>query len=828
MKNSLLIFAVLLYCTHAHTQTLGASRSVNWQLFNAGECPHPDRVINFIDAGGNADGTASNDLLIQSLLADIEDEKVMIWFPPGTYNFNEPVDLVDNVILRGAGNSSVLQFDLGGEKDIISIKGGESATITSITVNCSKDSSRIKVSSTASFSVGNYIKIYDDDATLITSSWALHTTGQINKIINISGGYIYLESPLRRNYTVAKTPKVVKLNIIKNVWLENFKIVRLDETEKQTSNIYFKNAVQCVVQGIESYNCNYAHIEIHSSTDIEVSGCYMQDAMDYGDGGKAYGVVLHYTTGECLIHDNIFNHLRHSMLLQAGANGNVVAYNYSTDPYWTGVFLPSDAAGDLVLHGNYPYANLLEGNIVENIVIDDSHGKNGPYNTFFRNRAENYGLVMSSASAGNDQNYIGNEITNTTALKGLYNLSGTGHFEYGNNVKGTIKPAGTSLLPEPTLYFDGVSLFYETESAWPPIGTPNSINEYAISAEERYINNSLTIQADCNDKIIIPTINAATALCASDIFDMHYETTGDFDPENIFTAYLIPAGESEPLHTIGNILKINSGNIACTLPAVTSGFYYIRIDASSPATEGYVSMNPIYITANTTINEYITIDAGETYTLPSGIIVNTTGVYSSSFTTAAGCDSTINSNVTIVEESCGTPAGVAVYPIGNIYARVSWDAEEGASQYQVQYRKTGTVTWLKYSVTTTYKILNGLSPSTAYQYQVRAKCGATWTALSPLATFTTTSLRTGFQNNKCIITPNPSSGIFNVQYTSETTDEIKILIYDLVGNKMYDTSKLKNDHVLFEEINITSFPKGLYMLQIQEEDKIELIKVILE
>ena len=70
------------------------------------------------------------------------------------------------------------------------------------------------------------------------------------------------------------------------------------------------------------------------------------------------------------------------------------------DPFWTGTVLPSDAAGDLVLHGNYPYANLFEGNILQNLVVDDSHGLNGPYNTFFRNRADNYGIVMSNASVG--------------------------------------------------------------------------------------------------------------------------------------------------------------------------------------------------------------------------------------------------------------------------------------------------------------------------------------------------------------------------------------------------------------------------------------------
>ena len=105
--------------------------------------------------------------------------------------------------------------------------------------------------------------------------------------------------------------------------------------------------------------------------------------------------MLHFTTNECLVEDNIFNHLRHSMILQAGANGNIFSYNYSYDPYWTGVFFPANSAGEIVLHGNWPYANLFEGNDVGNIVIDNSHDANGPHNTFLE--IEQVDMVFSLA-----------------------------------------------------------------------------------------------------------------------------------------------------------------------------------------------------------------------------------------------------------------------------------------------------------------------------------------------------------------------------------------------------------------------------------------------
>ena len=209
-----------------------------------------------------------------------------------------------------------------------------------------------------------------------------------------------------------------------------------------------------------------------------MSGSYFHDAHNYGGGGKGYGVVCQFATGECLIRDNNFNHLRHSMLLQSGANGNVYSYNYSQDPFWTDVALPANSAGDIVLHGNYVYANLFEGNTCQNIVIDDSHGQNWPYNTFFRNRAELYGIFMNTSPATDRQNFIGNEIPNEGFLFGLYAFAGTDHFFYGNNHRGEVKPAGTDDLAEPSLYLSVTPFYYDIYSNWPPIGYPAAINTF--------------------------------------------------------------------------------------------------------------------------------------------------------------------------------------------------------------------------------------------------------------------------------------------------------------------------------------------------------------
>ena len=246
--------------------------------------------------------------------------------------------------------------------------------------------------------------------------------------------------------------------------------------------------------GIESDSANFAHIGLSRSTNISILNSYFHHAHGYGSGGKAYGIACQSTTGECLIENNIFKHLRHSILLQSGANGNVFGYNYSVDPYWVDVgSLPTNSAGDMVLHGNYAYANLFEGNICQNIVIDNSHGINGPYNTFFRNRAELYGIFMNSSPASDSQNFIGNEVTNPNSNFGLYSLSGSGHFEYGNNVKGGIVPSGTTNLSDNSYYYNSQPPFLQNLSSWPSIGINNPINSGTIPAKQRYLLNNFTV-----------------------------------------------------------------------------------------------------------------------------------------------------------------------------------------------------------------------------------------------------------------------------------------------------------------------------------------------
>lgn len=489
MKRLIIISLLFIFNENIISQNLPNTRKVNWQLAGIKNNYTPTLTINFLTHGGNNNGSISNSTLLSNLLQSIDSNGAIIYFPDGEYLFDQPIVLKNNIVLRGQSDvNTILKFNLQSENNLININGTIASNSIDITTNLNKESTLVNVINTSELSVGDYIKILDEDDAKITSTWAKSSTGQIVRIKNINGNNIELDSPLRRNYLLTDLPKLKKINPVNNVQIEKLSILRQDATTSQTSNINIDYASNIKINCIRSINCNFSHIALSNSTNCAVEGSYFQDAFDYGNGGKGYGVTLQFTTGETIIYNNIFNHLRHSILLQAGANGNVTSYNYSINPNWTGVLLPQNSAGDLVLHGNYPYANLFEGNIIQNIVIDDSHGSNGPHNTFLRNRTLLYGLTMNNSPASNSQNFISNEITNTGFLLGNFTISGTDHYQYGNNVRGAINPSGTTNTTTNSLYLNNPLNYYSQNTSlfWPPIGTISNYNIYQNESKLRY------------------------------------------------------------------------------------------------------------------------------------------------------------------------------------------------------------------------------------------------------------------------------------------------------------------------------------------------------
>jgi hypothetical protein len=505
-------------------QVIPSYRTMDWSVAGAGYDFNANQGV-WVDVtsfGVTGDGITDNYAALTSAVQSLGGSRGTLFFPAGRYLINGFLNLPDSITLLGANaDSTVLLFNAGENNHAIKVNGSVAGSFVPVMGGALKNSMKLVVADASPFIGAVVAELIQDGNQHMTSSWAMSSLGQMVLIDSVAGDTLYLKHPLRLDYDSLLSPRIRPVNPRRAVSIECLRIERVDQTTSSTANILFYYAWDCRIMGVESRFCNFAHVDVRLSANITVRSSYFHEGHGYGSGGKAYGVCVHSTSGSCLVVNNIFRKLRHSILLQSGANGNVFAYNFSTDPYWTDVAAPANSAGDIVLHGNYPYLNLFEGNIVQNIVIDDSHGKNGHHNTFFRNRAELYGIIMSNNPATDSVNLVGNEVTNTGTLMGLYYLNGVNHFQHGNSIKGTLTPAGTGSLPDISCYSWQTPPFWNIPDHYPPIGPPNTAGSFSNPAALRFLYG--VGLATCNDTSVTNSIAEHTNQPGSfEILRCHY------------------------------------------------------------------------------------------------------------------------------------------------------------------------------------------------------------------------------------------------------------------------------------------------------------------
>ena len=494
----------LIYCminNLAFAQNIAASRISDWK--NSGlSAPlyKPAITVNVKDFGAAGNGITNDATFLMAAINSLDGRYGLVVIPAGEYLIKSSISLPDSCIIQGIGSDSVsLIFNLSGQaSDCIIISKAQQASFVPIVQGFQKGSRKIRVANTAPFSSEGWVEIREENGTWDTNpiSWANNSVGQIVRIDGVSGDTLMLEHPLRIDYEAALNPQVRSIKPRTHAGIEGVTIVRQDEpAEGAGSNINLIYAVNCRIAGVESDHSVGAHVLLHNCSNIEISGCYFHDAFTFdGTGTRGYGVCLNVHTCECLIKNNIFKHLRHAMMVKTGSNGNVFLANYSIEPYRSETI--HDFSGDISLHGHFAYANLFEENVCQNIIIDHYWGPSGPYNTFLRNRAEWYGIIMTTDNGypSKSQNFIGNEISKNgynliiQLTIGLYYvLRGSDHFEWGNNSGGTIIPSGTLETEMLSLYSDCRPTFWYDNLNWPAIGYPNTINSGQIPAQARYL-----------------------------------------------------------------------------------------------------------------------------------------------------------------------------------------------------------------------------------------------------------------------------------------------------------------------------------------------------
>ncbi len=490
-------YSILLMCLSlsSNAQIIPEANLVDWSDAGySGNFPDPATVVSVMDHGAVGDGVADDRAAVLAAIAALSSQPGVVYFPTGSYKLSSTVSLPSGVILRGEGvTATFIKLNMGGSAiNGFQTSGSITATEVPVVSGYTKGSTQLVIDGAYEnfFAEGDYVELRETNGTWDTNpaTWATYSVGQVAKITTVSGTTLTLNQQLRIDYDALLNPHVRKMTPTVNVGIECMNIQRVDEPVSGAGyNILFSNSANCWVKGIESNKSVGSHVMIENSTNIEVRSSYFHDAFTYdGSGTRGYGVTINNHSGLCLIENNAFKHLRHAMMVKHGANGNVFGYNYSLDPFRSET--PANAGGDISVHGHFAYANLFEGNIIQNYMIDHYWGPAGPYNTFFRNRTELYGIVMTNSNGydSNLQNFVGNDAPNTGLFMGNYVITGTGHIQHGNNIRGTVTPSGTGTVNDVSFYLSSAPEFWTNSGNWPTIGYPNSGNTGSIPAKVRY------------------------------------------------------------------------------------------------------------------------------------------------------------------------------------------------------------------------------------------------------------------------------------------------------------------------------------------------------
>lgn len=216
----------------------------------------------------------------------------------------------------------------------------------------------------------------------------------------------------------------------------------------------------------------------------------------------------------------------------------------------------------------------------------------------------------------------------------------------------------------------------------------------------------------------------------------------------------------------------------------------------------------------------------------------TSGTYTVKVIDANGCCEITAGNKTI---KCPAPSGGFISNnISATSAKVNWNVVNCNSGYQVQYRILGTTTWTTKTTTNTNRTLNGLMPSTIYQWKVATKCPnanpAVYSSYSAIQTFTTPALREGVvkENDQSelslsdlILYPNPVTDQLNLSFKSRF--QVNTLLIVNMAGQIVLKKKIESEEAFVRlQLETSNLTSGIYALVLSNEEAIQTQRFVKE
>ncbi len=375
------------------------------------------------------------------------------------------------------------------------------------------------------------------------------------------------------------------------------------------SIVNFINSEHCSAIGVKTNMGFGGHYSINNSDYVTIHGCHLDDAWLHGSntgGTQGYGVVfggnVTDNSDHCLIENNIIENCRHAIVVQYYANNNVIAYNYTKDSRAYNYYLSMQLSwptSDIVLHGNGPEKNLLEGNYnqgLENgltssngITIDNVKTvDNQPLNTLYRNYTPMLMRVQDNGCDYNNQQLlIANKASGYTVNSSAHNL-------LGNIISGISIPLDLGLDCNGDLNINlqpnsqtnlGNSAYLNENTTWLssnllPVYGVNEQGEN-IPAYNRYSTSTTTTECDyCEEKNTTTSTEKINTGSENPTFTIYPNPTSDFlyvknpEPDNRDLFVTIFSMEGKEVYTE----QIKTTSTALYIHDLKKGSYFVSIN----------------------------------------------------------------------------------------------------------------------------------------------------------------------------------------------------------------------------------------------------------
>jgi hypothetical protein len=206
----------------------------------------------------------------------------------------------------------------------------------------------------------------------------------------------------------------------------------------------------------------------------------------------------------------------------------------------------------------------------------------------------------------------------------------------------------------------------------------------------------------------------------------------------------------------------------------------------------------------------------------------------------------------ITAPECPVVGNLTVFPETNVNNGVSkatfnWDDSNGPYVFCRIKMRIDTISspvasdWINvgggsvpYGTYTSVKY--GLTPGQSYRGQAKGHCDSTghpaynsltWT---PLIFWSQPSLRVegGTSITNLIVYPNPSRDIFNITFTSESVQDLKVRVLNVVGEEIMSENLKQFVGEYTKQINLEANAKGIYFLEIETDNGVINKKLILQ